>query len=173
MTMIQNKSEEYFWSVQRKIKVNSSKTKVWKIISSERNLEKFHPFCKTNEVISWDNNNYIDKLEYYNGRKLQRNFTQWLEGKGYDLIIGDSRGNDSVVSWRLEGDDSMSLLSINVKTYIFNKGNKIIKFIPFFLYTKPKLTSYLDSVLNGLKYYSETNTVVLRDQFGRHSWFSS
>ena len=172
MTKIQNKSEEYFWPVQREVQVNLSKSEVWKIISSERNLEKFHPFCKVNQVISWDGSNSIDKIEYYNGRKLQRNFTQWLEGEGYDLIIGDSRGNDSIVSWRLEGDDYTSKLSINVKTYIFNKGNKVIKFLPFFLYTKPKLVSYLDSVLNGLKYYSETNQKVNKDQFGSHSWFS-
>ena len=108
-----------------------SKTEVWKIISSERNLENFHPFCKTNEVISWDRDNSIDCVEYYNGRKLQRNFTQWLEGKGYDLIIGDSEGNNSIVSWRLDGDDSTSSLSINVRTYIFNKGNKIMKVLPF------------------------------------------
>ena len=146
MTKIQNNSKEYFWPVQREVNVNLSKTEVWKIISSERNLEKFHPFCKTNEVISWDRDNSIDCVEYYNGRKLQRNFTQWLEGKGYDLIIGDSEGNNSIVSWRLDGDDSTSSLSISVRTYIFNKGNKIMKVLPFFLYTKPKLASYLDSV---------------------------
>ena len=172
MTKIQNNSKEYFWPVQREVNLNLSKTEVWKIISSERNLENFHPFCKTNEVISWDRDNSIDCVEYYNGRKLQRNFTQWLEGKGYDLIIGDSEGNNSIVSWRLDGDDSTSALSINVRTYIFNKGNKIMKVLPFFLYTKPKLASYLDSVLHGLKYYSETNKKVSKNQFGRHSWFS-
>ena len=103
---------------------------------------------------------------------MERNFTEWFEGEGYDLVIGDSQGNDSLVSWRLEGADSTSLLSINVKTYIFNKGNRIIKIIPFFLYAKPKLISYLDSVLNGLKYYSETNKIVSQNQFGSHSWFS-
>ena len=70
MTKIQNNSKEYFWPVQREVNVNLSKTEVWKIISSERNLENFHPFCKTNEVISWDRDNSIDCIEYYNGRKL-------------------------------------------------------------------------------------------------------
>ena len=172
MTKIQNNSKEYFWPVQREVNLNLSKTEVWKIISSERNLENLHPFCKTNEVISWDRDNSIDCVEYYNGRILQRNFTQWLEGKGYDLIIGDSEGNNSIVSWRLDGDNSTSSLSINVRTYIFNKGNKIMKVLPFFLYTKQKLASYLDSVLHGLKYYSETNKKVSKNQFGRHSWFS-
>ena len=90
MTKIQSQSEDYFWSVQRKIHIDSSKTEVWKIISSERNLEKFHPFCKTNEVISWDGTNFIDRIEYHNGRKLERNFTEWFEGEGYDLVIGDA-----------------------------------------------------------------------------------
>ena len=52
MTKIQKKSEEYFWPVQREVQVNLSKSEVWKIISSERNLEKFHYFITFVEDVS-------------------------------------------------------------------------------------------------------------------------
>ena len=42
----------------------------------------------------------------------------------------------------------------------------------FFAYTKPKLSNYLDSVLMGLKFFSEKKEVVTANQFGTHSWFS-
>ena len=163
---------DYIWSVSREIKIESSKAELWKIISSRNHLEKFHPFCKSNKIISWSNGNYEDSIEYYGGRILGRKFYNWIEGIGYDLIIGDSSGNDSHVSWRIIESQDNCTVFISIMPYIFNRGSKIWNFFPFFAYTNPKLSNYLDSVLQGLKFFSEKKEVVTANQFGTHSWFS-
>ena len=166
------KAEDYIWEINREILIHAQTSKVWHIISSEGHLEKFHPFCKKNEVKVWDDSSHEDSIEYNNNRILNRNFYNWFEGKGFDLVIGDSEGNDSHVFWRLSNKDSKTLASITIKPYIYNKGSKIKNFIPFFVFVRPKIANYLYSVLMGLKYYSENDQVVVRDQFGFHTWFS-
>ena len=37
-------TEDYIWKIHRKILINAKTPKVWDIISSDRHLEKFHPF---------------------------------------------------------------------------------------------------------------------------------
>ena len=165
-------NEGYIWEIERKVLINSRISKVWDTISSESHLENFHPFCKKNEVEEWVSDSHKDTVAYYNNRVLHRNFYNWLEGKGFDLIIGDSEGNDSHVFWRLSNKGSKTLVSIRIKPYIFNKGSKFLNFIPFFAFVRPKLANYLYSVLMGLKYYSENGQIVIRDQFGAHTWFS-
>jgi len=166
------KNRDYIWEINRQVLINSSISKVWDIISSESHLEKFHPFCKKNEVKEWTIDSHKDTVSYYNNRILHRIFYNWLEGEGFDLIIGDSEGNNSLVFWRLLDKGSKTLASITIKPYIYNKGSKLINFIPFFIFVRPKLANYLYSVLMGLKYYSEKDQVVVRDQFGVHTWFS-
>ena len=159
-------------SVSVKKKINGSIEDVWRLISKPSNLELFHPFCKSNKTVSWSNGSYEDSIEYYGGRILGRKFYNWIEGIGYDLKIGDSSGNDSIVSWRIHEAQDCCTVSITIMPYIFNRGSKIWNFFPFFAYTKPKLSNYLDSVLMGLKFFSEKKEVVTANQFGTHSWFS-
>jgi len=166
------KNKDYIWEINRKVLINSPVSKVWDIISSESHLEKFHPFCKKNKVKEWVSDSHKDSVAYYNNRTLHREFYHWLEGEGFDLMIGDSKGNDSHVSWRLSNKDSKTLVSITIKPYIYNRGSKITNFIPFFAFVRPKLANYLYSVLMGLKFYAENDKIVSKDQFGSHSWFS-
>ena len=166
------KNEDYIWEITRKVLINSHISKVWDIISSERHLENFHPFCKKNQIKVWDNDSRADSIEYYNNRILYRNFYNWFEGTGFDLTIGDLEGNDSLVFWRLSESDKNTLLPITIKPYIYNKGSKFKNWIPYFIFVRPKLANYLYSVLMGLKYFSETKQVVKANQFGKHSWFS-
>ena len=130
------KTEDYIWEIHRKILINAKISKVWDIISSDGNLEKFHPFCKKNEVKVWDNSSHEDSIEYYNGRILYRNFYNWFKGKGFDLTIGDSKGKESHVFWRLSKADVNTLVSITVKPYIYNKGSKLKNFIPYLVKEK-------------------------------------
>ena len=72
------------WSVKKEIKLSHSAPEIWKVVSSPSNLELFHPFCKTNEVVYWGNfNRRIDKLIYLNGLTYFRDFYHWEKNKGY------------------------------------------------------------------------------------------
>ena len=44
--------------------LNHSSKQVWNVISAPNHLNLFHPFCKKNSVISWEETSHIDELEY-------------------------------------------------------------------------------------------------------------
>ena len=82
------KMNNYNFSIKHREEVNISSQKLWEIISEPSNLNHYHPFCKNNDIISWDGENHHDRLEYLNGVILERKIISWIEKKGYDLIIG-------------------------------------------------------------------------------------
>ena len=49
---------------------------------------------------------------------------------------------------------------------------KIISFLPYKFYVKPKLRSYLNSVIKGIDWYLRRGEEVPRNRFGKHAWFS-
>ena len=108
-----------------------------------------------------------------NGFILKREFIAWKKNVGYDLVIGNNKHKQSFVSWRLTNKHNMaSSLSISIYPYIFNMGLKFYDIIPFELYIRPQLSSYLDSVLGGLKWHFENNKPTPKNHFGSHKWFS-
>ena len=145
--------------------------KVWQIISEPGNLNKTHPFCKSNKIVNWDKNKHEDILEYLNGVILHRKFYKWDEGKGYELNIGRENGRKSKVIWKITGDEK-SKLKITVYPHVFSNRNKIIYFIIHTLVINPGLKKYLNSVLRGYKWYLEKKQPVPRNHFGKHKWFS-
>ena len=102
-----------------------------------------------------------------------RQFLNWNEGEGYDLIIGEENGLQSYVVWQItELNDNQSSLSITVYPYLLANLNKALSFLPFMLYVRPKLRTYLKSVLRGFAYFVEHGQAVPRNHWGKHSWFS-
>ena len=101
-----------------------------------------------------------------------RDFSEWFEGKGYNLWIGEDCGPKSYVEWRIKEHAVGSELSITVYPHLLSKWPKTLAFIAFWIYINPKLRSYLKSVLKGFKWNLDKNTTVPRNQFGEHSWFS-
>ena len=83
--------------VSYEIKINSSKEKLWDLISSPGHLNLFHPFCKKNKAINWNKNGKKDILIYLNGLKYIREFYKWDEDYGYSLLIGKENGEKSKV----------------------------------------------------------------------------
>ena len=73
-----NHKLNFIWHVKRSQTIRCSSSKLWRIISSESNLELFHPFVKENQIISWKENQYEDILIYLNGRKMKRQFVFWI-----------------------------------------------------------------------------------------------
>ena len=159
--------------VESKVELNLPKSNILNLIREPGNLNKFHPFCKKNEIINWPGNGSVDRLEYHNGMKFNREFYNWTDD-GYDLRIGGKR-NMAIVNWIVEGDENRSSLRVrinpNIKNYIPIE-NKLIQRLFWFLYIKPMLQSYINHVIKGFNHYMKTETNVFRNQFGTHRWFS-
>ena len=146
---------------------------LWKVVSSPNYLNNVHPFCKENSIIKWNNDHHEDKILYLNNKTYIRKFVSWKALKGYDLWIGDNNRDQSYVEWRLEKVGSRSKLTITVYPFLLSNWPRILSFLPYFLYINIKLKSYLFSVLSGIDWYIKENTPVPKNQFGKHSWFSS
>ena len=153
------------------INLEFDKERVWSIISKPGHLNEVHPFCKSNRVISWEDNKYEDVLEYLNGVTLHREFYKWDEGEGYELNIGRQNGKKSKVIWKITGEKK-SRLDITVYPHVFDDRNKISYVLIHALYIKPGLKKYLKSVLGGIRWYLQNESSVPRNHFGKHKWFS-
>tara|TARA_B100000214_G_C23905474_1_gene598632 strand:- start:271 stop:783 length:513 start_codon:yes stop_codon:yes gene_type:complete len=161
------------YNVTFSIEIKISKEKLWKLISSPGHLENCHPFCKSNKVINWVEGNYKDELIYLNGLKYIRDFCNFDSGNGYDLFIGEIDGPKSYVVWIIkENSKEKCNLTITVYPYIFARWGRILSYIPFKIYVKPRLKKYLDSVLSGFRYFIETGEPVPKNHKGKHPWFS-
>ena len=164
--------KKFNFKLSHSMKLNVSRDKLWSLISSEGNLEFYHPFCKKNIAKNWPGINSIDELQYYNGDIYTRRFINWIENVGYDLYISKKNYPSSLVNWRIQESNGIIKLNIIIYPYVFNTGYKILNIIPFYTFVKPSLNNYLKSIEKGLIYYLETNKKVKKNQFGNHNWFS-
>ena len=156
-------------NIELKIQVED----IWKTISSHGNLNFYHPFCHTNKVIEGDKNSIKkDILIYLNGVIYEREFFYWDEMNGYELMIGKKNGKKSKVVWKILKNKNNTFLRIDVFPYKTDKINSLLYPFVFYFYIRPKLKSYLNSVLKGLEFYLYNNQKVEKNQFGTHSWFS-
>jgi hypothetical protein len=140
----------------------------------EASGEACHPFCERNPVQAWPGPGSRDEVHYLSGWVYERRFKNWFEGVGYDLEIGRTGGGQSAVSWRISpvGDESCTL-RITVRPDSLQKYPAVIRWVPFLLWLRPKLRSYLDSVVRGFEWYVTRGEPVPRNAFGEHSWFSA
>ena len=150
--------------------IPASKDSLWEAISSERNLENFHPFCQSNNVKTWAKDESIDELIYLNNRTYTRKWREWTDGKGYALTISNGRFTADV-DWCISGDENSSNIMISIKPK-FLPNNPIKKWFAHQLIIKHRLRNYLDHVLSGLATYLTTGEKIQRNQFGEHPWFS-
>jgi len=165
-----------FKTVKRKIGVNSGCEEVWSLMTSPGKLENYHPFCRSNEVLKWDAENSVDLIKYYNGKILKRSFYDWNDKCGYRLIINDMRKDIADVRWKiLTSDSDTTNLSIEIRILdgALLSYPRIINRILLTFYVLPLLGSYLESVLKGFKYFSETGSSVSKNQFGNNPLFSN
>jgi ribosome-associated toxin RatA of RatAB toxin-antitoxin module len=161
------------FQISNKIKIENSTHEVWDLISSPGHLNQFHPFCKENNVLESKNDVILkDQLIYLNGLTYFRTFKEWKPMVGYSIKIGSKNAKQSDVKWQIIENREFTFVKITVKPYTSSKIPKLL--YPFIHYTiiRPKLKSYLKSVLKGLEYYLTYKKPVPRNQFGNHSWFA-
>ncbi len=78
--------------------IDAAPDDVWAVISAPGYLEECHPFCAAHPVETWPGTGSRDRVVYHNGRVIERRFTTWLEGIGYDLEVSDGGGPAASVS---------------------------------------------------------------------------
>lgn len=158
-------------SIKEAITIQSSNNEVWKILSAPSHLELFHPFCKRNSPLTWNNSeNKLDEIEYLNGLIYKRVFRAW-EKNSFSLTIVQREKSIAHVEWILS--EASSSTKVEIIVYPFNSNQpKILYPALFFFYIRPKLKHYLKSVLGGLKYYAENKKETPRNILGKHSWYS-
>lgn len=144
---------------------------VWQVISSPGYLEQVHPFVAANPVHSWPGVGARDTIEYHNGRVVERRFTAWHHGDGYDLEVTDANGPAASVSWRLTPAGGGSRLAIALTPRMVDRVPAAVR--PAALAAvRVMMRRYLKSVLAGVAWRVTTGEPVRRNQFGAHPWFS-
>ena len=163
---------KYKQSIQVIKEINATEDELWDVISQPGHLELTHPFSKSHSVTSWPGVESNDVLIYLSGLRYERYFTDWSEGNGYTLQIGGREGKKSKVIWEISSEENKTFLSITIYPHFLANTPRFFSFLPYELLIRPKLTSYLDSVLGGIDYYLVKKESVPKNHFGTHKWFS-
>ena len=165
---------DFKWPITVERVIATPANDVWNAISLAGNLDLCHPFCASNPVQTWPGADSRDEIHYLSGSVYERRFSQWLEGTGYDLEILHRGKTLASVTWRISTiDERNCALRITVYPNALNKYPAGIRWLPHFLYLRPKLRSYLASVIKGFEWYVTRGEPVPRNQFGTHPWFSA
>lgn len=158
-----------------RVAVAAPRTDVWAAISPAGNLTNIHPFCERNEVNVWDGARSRDHVYYYSGVHYQREFCDWLDGVGYDLVLGPPGARTALVRWRItpsDGDTNGSDFTIKVVALLRDDVPATEREHYAEHMIRRPLPSYLDSVVRGTGYFAETGTPVRKNQFGTHPIYS-
>ena len=81
-------------------------------------------------------------------------------------------GYKTSLKWQIIEKGVFTYVKITVKPYTSSKISKLLYPIFHYAVIRPKLKSYLKSVLKGLEYYLSHKKPVPQNKFGNHSWFS-
>ena len=156
--------------ISSKIDINKSVNEIVNLIKSPNNLEKFHPFCKTNTIDVWNEHKKIDYVNYYSGKSYKRHFTN-IDANGYTLDVYENR-KLATITWTVTTKNNKSFLEITADLNMpYNL--RIINLLIFHVYVKHLMKNYLNAVTKGLKVYMETEKTIHEDQFGKHIWYSA
>ena len=166
----QEKAHNARMKVFSKIVINKSVNEIINLIKSPNNLEKFHPFCKTNTIDVWNEYNKIDYVNYYSGKSYKRQFTN-INANGYTLDVYEDR-KLATITWTVASINNKSFIEITADLNM-PYSLRIINLIIFHVYVKHVMKRYLNAVTKGLKMYMETKEIIQEDQFGKHIWYSA
>lgn len=161
-------------SVSRLLKADQQK--IWEKISTPGIVHHYHPFCKENPVVLWNEENSVDEIIYENNLVYRREFNTWLEGIGYDLIIVHKERILAIVIWRINKiDDEFHELQISLKPQlkgILPKIPSFLRWIPYYVFIRWQMKNYLGHVLKGFENYIITGNQIKPNQFGKHRFYS-
>ena len=158
--------------IEATARVSVAASDVWTAISEPGNLVNVHPFCESNPVETWPGPTGRDHVHYFSGVHYQRDVLQWIDGSGYDLIVGPPSKKIAVANWRIgpTGPDACDF-SIEVTSYLRSNSDPA-KLAAYEANVLRTIGSYLESVVRGVAHFAETGIPVKRNQFGAHQIYS-
>jgi hypothetical protein len=165
---------EFRWPISASATIDTSRDQVWSAISAAGSLTAGHPFCRDNPVSRWPGSGSVDEVRYLNGVAYERRFRGWHEGVGFDIELFHKGKELAWAIWRIADlDDGRSKLSITVYPLRLQRVPAPLRWVPQLFVVRPRLRSYLESVVMGYKWFIEKGEAVPRNQFGEHPWFSA
>lgn len=172
--MVESGIAEFRWPVSARCVIGVPANTLWETIATPGILESCHPFCASNPVSSWPGSESRDEVHYLSGWKYERRFRKWVDGVGFDLDIASRGEIIASVAWRIQAiDDNSSVLQISVRPYALQHLPVFVRWLPHLVRIRPRLKSYLRSVVKGFRWYLTRGEPVPREAFGRHPWFSA
>jgi len=153
------------------IHINCSKEKLWKVITAPGHLEKYHPFCAYHKSERWNGVGCVDESKSNYGKIVRREVIEWNEGVGYTIKMLNPNQN-TTVRFEIGAVEEGVQFKVYLKTNAYRKNPR-----PFWIFLAPLMIvpsykKYFHSLLNGIKYYAETDKKVSRNQFGHHRKYS-
>ena len=105
---------------------------------------------------------------------------KWLEVSfdklGYSLIIKKNNLSLAEVKWQIippKNDSCELLIQLDIiKNSLLKNYPNFLRWFIIKVIIKPKMKSYLKSVISGVGFYAETGIAVKKNQFGRNMIFS-
>ena len=154
--------------------IDASGEEVWQLVSTPGHLTSCHPFCESNEVEQWPGVGARDRILYFSGLELHREFTHWDEGEGFQLEIGPPGTRTARGVWVLTRlDDDRCALSISVIPYLRSELSETRKRAYERLAFGGSIERYLQSVVQGIDHRVTTGEKVHPNQFGKHPVYSA
>ena len=153
--------------------IGVSREALWAVVSQPGQAPRFHPFCRESRVMQWPGVGARDTVTYASGLHIERHFTGWLEGKGFDIEVGLPPKKNAFVEWRIEDTGEASCrLTISLTPYL--KAGLTAEQARDFQqrYFADSILLYLDNVLRGVEQLAVTGVPVEPDQFGHHPQYS-
>lgn len=161
------------WPVSAAVDIAAPAARVWQVISSPDSLIASHPFLADNPIENWPGPVGRDEVHYLNGVVYTRDFKEWHDGAGFELEISKQSKKIAWVSWQVTPvAENTATLRITVFPYAMQDLSPLIRWVPYLFILRPRLRSYLRSVVGGFQWFIEKGAAVPRNQFGAHPWFS-
>ena len=112
-------------------------------------------------------------LIYSSGFRYNRKVIHWGEGVGFDLKVTGNGKKECASYWRITPkDDTNCTLPITGEVKFIKKLPFPIPWALLEFKMKPVFKLYLELILKGFAFYTETGEQVKPNQFGPHPMFS-
>lgn len=157
------------------VDINISKKILWQILISKNNMEKIHPFCMKHTQDLWGCIGNKDVVQFYSGKQMFRELIEWNEGLNFKVKIDNNDSNLTYVNFIIEEnsvENKVCQLVIEIETNSYRKVPRPIWRVFVLMILTPLYKKYLQSLLSGVKFYSEVGDSVVRNQFGHHRIYS-